>query len=640
MPDEKPPAPDSSKKARTRKAPRKPAPPPQDLAAGAAPEPKRRRAPAATKSTTSTKPKTGDVPKSNDVPKTEVVPKTGGAAKPRRRAAKPPAPVAADAPVKPVTPATPVKPVQNEALVKRPTEALVTIGTEALVKTEPSAAVTPRPTSRARPISVLMVASEAHPYAKTGGLAEVTAALSDALARLGHRVTVVLPKYRGVDATGAERLQARLRIGDRLQPVVYHQLSARDGQTFVFVDAPGLYDREGLYGTGDGDYPDNAWRFAVLSRAALEYARLKEWRPTIIHAHDWQAGLVPVYQKMLLSDDPYVGGVPAVFTIHNLAFQGVFPASTLPSIGLPSDVLHVEAMEFWGNISYLKAGINFSEKITTVSPGYAREIVTPELGFGLEGVLARRSDDLVGILNGIDTSRWTPTGDPFLPVSFSVEHLDRKRDAKRALLEAVKLPADEAALARPLVGLISRLTEQKGFDLIAAAADDLMAFDATWVMLGSGERRFEDVWRTLAARYPDRVSTTIGFDERLAHLIEAGADMFLMPSRFEPCGLNQMYSLRYGTVPIVRATGGLDDTVEDVGTSPAGTGVKFRDYTPAALVEAVRRAFDLYRDKAVWQAIQARGMQQDHSWDASAREYVKLYVALQGPDGPSAAQRP
>ena len=480
----------------------------------------------------------------------------------------------------------------------------------------------------AETLSVLMVTPEAHPFAKTGGLAEVSASLSDALGKMGHAVTLVLPRYRGLAVDGAERLQTRLRMGDRLQPVAYHERRLSDRVTLVLVDVPEFFDREGLYGTSDGDYPDNALRYAVFSRAAVEYPRLREQRPSVIHAHDWQSGLVPVYQKMLLSSDPYVGGVPAIFTIHNLAFQGVFPASALSAIGLGAEVLDVQGLEFWGNISYLKGGINFSEKITTVSPGYASEIVQPELGFGFEGVLARRSADLVGILNGIDTARWTPTSDPFVTASFSADDLAGKRDAKRALLSVAGLPSDEAALARPLVGLVSRLTDQKGFDLIGASLTGLMALDAAWVMLGSGERRYEEQWRALAASYPGRVSTTIGFDERLAHHIEAGADMFLMPSRFEPCGLNQLYSLRYGTVPIVRATGGLNDTVEDVAAGESGTGFKFRDYTPDALVSTVRRALSAYRDPARWAAIEQRGMRQDHSWDASAAQYVKLYKAM------------
>ena len=479
-----------------------------------------------------------------------------------------------------------------------------------------------------------MVASEAHPFAKTGGLAEVSASLSDALGQLGHSVTLVLPRYRVVRTEGTERLQTRIRFGDRLQPVTLHEQRLSDRVTLVLVDVPELFDRDGIYGTADGDFPDNALRFAVFSRAALEYPRLREQRPSIIHAHDWQTGLVPVYQKMHLSNDPFVGRVPAVFTLHNLAFQGVFPSPTLPAVGLGYEVLDERGLEFWGNISYLKGGINFSEKITTVSPGYAKEIVQPELGFGFEGILGRRSDDLVGILNGIDTGRWTPTADAFVPASFNADDLAGKREAKRALLTLAGLVADDTAMARPLVGLVSRLTDQKGFDLILGASASLMALDATWVLLGSGEPRYEEAWRALAARYPDRVSTTIGFDERLAHHIEAGADMFLMPSRFEPCGLNQMYSLRYGTVPVVRETGGLKDTVEDADRSPeTGTGFTFRDYTSQALVETISRALRAFRARDRWAAIAQRGMRKDHSWDASAREYVKVYRAMLKAEG-------
>jgi starch synthase len=494
----------------------------------------------------------------------------------------------------------------------------------------PGSAVEPTSPAPAIPgLSILMVTSESHPFAKTGGLAEVSAALSDALAAMGHHVAIALPRYGWIAADDGERLQTRLRFGNRLQPVTIIERVLSERLKVAFIDVPELFDREGLYGTAAGDYPDNAWRFAVFSRAALEYARMREWRPSIIHAHDWQTGLVPVYQKMQLSSDPFVGGVPVVFTLHNLAFQGLFPVSTLAEVGLGLEVLDVQGLEFWGNISYLKGGINFSEKITTVSPGYAREIVQPELGFGFEGILARRSADLVGILNGIDTSRWNPAGDPFVPASFTADDLAGKREAKRALLATVGLPSDDEALATPVIGLVSRLTDQKGFDLIAASSDELMKLDARWVMLGNGERRYEEGWRAFAARYPGKVSAHIGFDERLAHYIEAGSDLFLMPSRFEPCGLNQLYSLRYGTVPIVRATGGLNDTVEDASSAPeTGTGFKFRDYTPQALVDAVRRAISAFKDADGWKTLQQRGMRMDHSWHASAAEYVKVYAAM------------
>jgi starch synthase len=481
-----------------------------------------------------------------------------------------------------------------------------------------------------------MVASEAHPYAKTGGLAEVAAALPDALGRLGHRVTLVLPRYRGIDIAGAQSQATTIQLGTRVQPVAFRTMETQGGVTPVFVDVPELYHREGgLYNVDGVDYPDNDWRFAVFCRAALEYARLQGERPSIIHAHDWQTGLVPVYQKMFFSPDAIVGGVPAIFTIHNLAFQGVFPSSTLPSLGLGWELLNIDALEYWGQINYLKGGINFSERLTTVSPTYAREILTPEFGSGLDGALRRRADDLSGILNGIDVERWSPENDPLTGAAYTAADLSGKAAAKQVLLDSVGLPSDETMRAKPIIAMISRLTDQKGFDLIAAGADALMALDATWVVLGSGDRRYEDLWRSLAAQYPRRVSATIGFDERLAHRIEAGADVFLMPSQYEPCGLNQMYSLRYGTVPVVRATGGLEDTVRDA-SEPGGTGFKFRDYSASAMVSALQRALQLFANPSRWKQIQQAGMKIDFSWDASAREYVKVYEGA----GAALAQKP
>jgi starch synthase len=512
--------------------------------------------------------------------------------KPRARAAKKPAtaPKASSRPAE-----TPAAPVANNASV-------------------------------ANKLSIVMVTSEAHPFAKTGGLAEVAGALPDALGRLGHDVTIVLPRYRGIAVKDARSRDLVVPMGSVNQAAVVHEVKRGDRVTVALIDVPELFDREGLYGTAAGDFPDNAWRFAVFSRAALEYLRVRGERPSIIHAHDWQAGLVPVYQKMLFSNDPVVGGVPVVFTIHNLAFQGNFQSAILPHIGLGWEVLVPNALEFWGQVSYLKGGVNFSEKITTVSPTYSREILQPEFAFGFQGVLARRADDLLGIVNGIDIVRWNPEHDPLVPASYSADRLDAKAEAKAALLRDVNLPADDEALRKPVIGLVSRLTDQKGLDLIGAAAGELMALDATWVMLGSGEPHYEDLWRTLARRHPDRVSATIGFDERLAHLIEAGSDLFLMPSRWEPCGLNQLYSLRYGTVPVVRATGGLEDTVQDYDpATSAGTGFKFRDYSPQAMVGAIRRALAVYPDRTAWRRIQQAGMRQDPSWDASAREYVKVY---------------
>jgi starch synthase len=473
-------------------------------------------------------------------------------------------------------------------------------------------------------LDVLMISPEAHPYAHTGGLAEVAAALSDALGRMGHRVTLVIPRYRGVDVSGAHEETATVQFGERPVEVTFYTGVPGGGVTPVFVDAGGLYDREGLYSSNGHDFPDNAWRFAVFGRAALEYARRRGERPAVIHAHDWQSGMVPVFQKMQFSNDPVIGGVPVIFTIHNLAFQGVFPSTTLPDVGLGWEVMDVQALEYWGQISYLKGGINFSERLTTVSPTYAREILTPQLGFGLDGALLRRADELTGILNAIDVDRWNPDRDPLIGASYNADDLSGKAKAKQVLLETVGLPTGSAALARPVIGLISRFTHQKGLDLLAAATDELMSVDAAWVMLGSGNREYEDLWTTLASRYPDRVSTTLGFEEPLAHRIEAGSDMFLMPSRFEPCGLNQLYSLRYGTVPIVHATGGLDDTVRD---SPdrRPNGFKFREFTPSGLLAALQRALQLFRKPNEWKKMQKTGMSGDYSWDVSAREYVKVY---------------
>ena len=549
-------------------------------------------------------------PESSKAPAKPKVP-----AKPKPRP-KPNAP-APKAPGKPATPDAP-KPAGKPVRKPRAPRAEKAVA--------PVAAPTEAPAAPAKPdtLRIVMVASEAHPFAKTGGLAEVLGALPVALARMNHEVTVIIPRYRGVDVSGGTSTPHTFSLAGRTVRLSFVEKAIDGGVTAVLVDVPELYDREGLYGSNGQDFPDNGWRFAVLSRAALEYVRLKKMRPSVFHLHDWQAGLVPVYQKMHFSSDTFVGGVPCVFTIHNLAFQGVFGTSSLPALGLGADMLHINALEYWGQISFMKGGINFSEKLTTVSPTYAREILTPEFGFGMQGVLQRRAGDLTGILNGIDIDRWNPAGDVFLTSHFTREQLDGKQGAKAQLLEHLGLPVELDAMRRPVIGVISRLTGQKGFDLVAAAAEQLMSLDATWTMLGSGEPHYEQMWRVLASRRPDRVSATIGFDERLAHLIEAGADMFLMPSRFEPCGLNQMYSLRYGTVPVVRATGGLADSVVDA-AEPNGNGFKFSDYNPGAMVAALKRALEAFADKPRWAALQRAGMAGDFSWDVSAREYVKVY---------------
>lgn len=476
---------------------------------------------------------------------------------------------------------------------------------------------------------ILMVASEVSPFAKTGGLADVLAALPPALGRLGHTVDIVLPRFRGVPA-GAPLGAVRVHMGGQVREALVEGRELAPGVRLLTVRQDDFYDRDQLYGTVTAEYPDNAQRFAFLAHAALAWAARQPERYDVIHTHDWQAGLVPALLASTYALLPGVGGTPTVCTVHNLAYQGVFDLDVLPSIGLGSEMARLDAMEFWGRISFLKASLQFSTRVTTVSPRYAEEIQTPEFGCGLDGVVRHRAADLVGILNGIDYDRWNPECDVHLPAPYSASNLIGKGAAKRRLLETVGLPVSAETLRRPVVGLISRLVEQKGFDLLEPLAPHLAGLDATFVLLGSGEPRYEEMWRWLAAEHPDRIAVRIGFDEALAHLIEGGSDLFLMPSRFEPCGLNQMYSLRYGTVPLVRDVGGLHDTVRNYDERTGeGTGFTFTDYSPDALLGTLRWALGIYRDSGAWSRMQQAGMREDHSWDASARAYVLTYEQAQ-----------
>ena len=475
-----------------------------------------------------------------------------------------------------------------------------------------------------------MIGSEALPFAKTGGLADVLGALPPAIARLGWRVMVALPRYRGV-AAGTPVDAFDLTVGGVTHQAAVYE-TPLNGALALLIDIPALFDRDEIYGTAGVDYPDNPRRYAFLVRAVLEHASRRSLALDVIHAHDWQAGLAPVYLQTHYAANNALSRVRCLFTIHNLAYQGLFEPDWLPRLDLPWDLLGIDALEFYGRISFLKAGINYATCLTTVSPRYAQEIQTPELGFGFDGILRRRSTDLVGILNGIDTVQWDPMHDRHVPAPFNAADLSGKRTAKAEVLARYGLPDDEEMLGRPLVGMISRMVDQKGFDLIASLSGELPRLPASFVVLGTGEARYEALWRQLAAAHPDRIGARIGFDESLAHQIEAGADIFLMPSRFEPCGLNQMYSLRYGTVPVVHRVGGLADTVRDYSaSSPESNGFVFDSYTPDALLEALRRAIRLYADPPEWRKLQLNGMRQDHSWDRSAREYVRIYErALKG----------
>jgi starch synthase len=480
---------------------------------------------------------------------------------------------------------------------------------------------------RAPALRVLMIASEATPFSKTGGLADVLGGLPPALADLGHHVTVIVPKYRGTPAAARPASTALVELGDVRAEVAFDVLDPGPRRRVVFVDSPRHFDRAGLYGEGGRDYDDNAERFAVLASAALTYAGRDPDGPyDVVHGHDWQAGLAPVLLDADPAPWPALAAAGRVFTIHNMAYQGLFPRETVPALGLPWSVFAMETGEFWGQLSFLKAAITYSDWLTTVSPAYARETLTPAFGSGLEGVLAARGDRYLGILNGIDDRVWDPASDPHLPATYSREDRAGKAVCKRALLERFGLPLGDDAMSRPIVGLVSRLVDQKGLDLIKAASPMLVGLDATWVVLGSGDERYERWLQRLASVHPTRVGAHIGFDEALAHLVEAGADLFLMPSRFEPCGLNQMYSLRYGTVPVVRAVGGLDDTVQPYTSRALGAnGFKFREPTPAALVRTMRQALRIYRDPAAWNRLVRQGMSENHSWRRRAGDYVKVY---------------
>jgi starch synthase len=460
---------------------------------------------------------------------------------------------------------------------------------------------------------VLHVASEAAPFAKTGGLADVLGALPPALAKLGHEVAVVLPRYRGV-------VLPRSRIWDALAVHVGpHRFLAgidevvRQGVRYLFVDVPALYDRAGIYYDSTGDYPDNHIRFAALAQAALGIARYI-FRPDIFHAHDWQAGLVPLYLREYFAGDPTFFGSRCVFTIHNMGYRGNFPAAAIPDLSLDPALANPSGFGVDGGVSFLKAGIVWSDAITTVSPTYAREIQADPL-------LAPHAAKLTGILNGADYDEWSPETDWRLPARYSADDLSNKRECKLALLREMGLRPDPAP---PVIGIISRLAYQKGMELVVEVAPWLARHEVSLVALGSGDAALETEFRGLASAHPAKIAVRIGYDEMLAHRVEAGADMFLMPSRYEPCGLNQMYSLRYGTLPIVRATGGLADTVDP------DTGFLFRDYSPEALASAIGAALETYRDRDGWTKRMLLAMSKDFSWNASARQFGRLYQRVSG----------
>ena len=472
---------------------------------------------------------------------------------------------------------------------------------------------------------IAFVASEGVPFSKTGGLADVVGALPHALAALGHQVSVYLPRYRQTKLTDPETVVGSITIpfDDKYRFASVVKGGSQSGATFYFIDYPEYFDREALYGTPAGDYPDNAERFALFSRAVLEATKILGV-PHIFHCHDWQSALVPVLLRTVYAEDPAFRDVGTVFTIHNIGYQGLFPAEVLPLLMLPWDLFTMSKMEFFGQVNFLKGALTYSDFVTTVSRKYSQEIQTAEYGFGLEGVLRNRAATVTGILNGVDYDEWSPQADKFIAAKYSPQDLSGKGKCKQDLLAAFGVNRVDAKV--PVIGVVSRFAAQKGFDLIAQIMDRLAREEMIVVVLGSGDKQYEELFTRLNKQFPNKIALKVAYDNAIAHKVEAGADMFLMPSKYEPCGLNQIYSLKYGTVPIVRATGGLDDTIEPWDArSGKGTGFKFTDYTGEALLLKIKHALQAYRDQTSWQVLMRNGMGKDFSWNASAREYGKVY---------------
>ncbi len=483
-------------------------------------------------------------------------------------------------------------------------------------------------------LKICFVSSEVSPFAKTGGLADVAAALPAALKAMDQDVRLMMPKYRMInDRKYVLRDVIRLRevkvdLGGKVRIASGKTAFLPNTKVHVyFLSIPEIFDRKGIYqdpATGK-DFEDNAERFAYFSKAVLETLKLLYWQPDIIHCNEWQTALIPYYLKTTYAEEEFFSGTKTVLTLHNLAYQGIFPIELAKQLNIAEEEVQPGgAFEFNGQINLIKGGILYADVLNTVSERYAEEITTsPEYGFGLEAVLQQRKKDLFGILNGVDYSVWNPETDRYLPEKYDAKSLDKKVENKKALCAQFKLPFKETT---PLIGMVTRLVEQKGIDLVIEGMEAIMKRGVQLVILGTGEEKYQHALQSLAEKYPQQLAVYFKFDEKSAHLIEGGADMFLMPSRFEPCGLNQMYSLKYGTVPIVRETGGLADTVENFDPqSGKGTGFTFKEYAVDAMLEAIDRALETFQDKATWVKIQKAGMRKDFSWENSAKKYLKLY---------------
>lgn len=469
-----------------------------------------------------------------------------------------------------------------------------------------------------------MVAPEVAPFAKTGGLADVVGALPKVLAGLGHEVRTILPKYRIVRGDNLKPIVEKIevKIGpQRERAAIKGSLS--NGSLVYFVTSKKYFDREGLYGSSYGDYKDNDERFILFSRAILQFLKIIDYQPDVIHCHDWQSGLIPAYLKTIHRDDPFYTKSATLFTIHNLAYQGLFSRDRFPLTGLGWEEFIPEKLEFYNKFSFIKGGLVYSDAINTVSRGYAREIQTKEYGQGLDGVLRSRSEVLFGIINGLNYDEWDPGHDEFIFKKYDFEYLKVKIKNKINLLRQLRLPRKRGFA---LMGMVSRLAAQKGLDLLVRAMDELMGLPLQIVILGTGDKLYHNLLMDMARKYPRRLSINLTYDNGLAHKIYAASDIFLMPSRYEPCGLGQLISLKYGAVPVVRAIGGLKDTICEFDPKTGmGNGFVFKEYNPKAFLEAVQRALLVYKKKKLWQRLMINGMKENFSWDASANEYVKLY---------------
>jgi starch synthase len=481
-------------------------------------------------------------------------------------------------------------------------------------------------------LKVLFVSPEVVPFAKTGGLADVAGSLPKALKKLGCDVRVVMPLYHLV-RQGKFPLKKVLEnlpipLGNRLIPADIYQGEVEEDLPIYLIERDEFYDRINLYGTPKGDYFDNDQRFVYFSQGTLALAQTLGFQPDIVHGQDWQTGLIPAYLHFRRQGEPFWKKTASIFTIHNMAYQGTFPREIVDLAGLPWECFSPAGLEFWGKANLLKSGIVYSQIINTVSRKYGQEIQTEEYGCGLEGILSYRKDDLFGIVNGVDYEVWNPETDPHLAAHYNRQDLSGKKACKKDLLSQFNLPEDRVDF--PVLGVISRLADQKGFDLLAAIMDQLLQEELTLVVLGTGEEKYHRLFSELAEGHPRKLGVRLGFDNALAHKIEAGSDMFLMPSRYEPCGLNQIYSLKYGTIPVVRATGGLDDTIIPFdGYTGEGTGFKFTQYQPGELWTAISEALTVFQNREHWEQLMRNAMAADFSWEASAREYIRLYHLAQ-----------